>query len=129
MLSRFEAGGTGLVLLWWRFAMTAVRYAPLVVLLTQAIVDADQTLLALATIVGVLAAIVQFLGLIRWPFLVPTSHVPHRRPTPRRLAWKRSTSSSSPSTGTSASPSASTSATPGSKTAMGNASREILRRD
>jgi hypothetical protein len=39
--------------------------------LSQAIVDADQTLLALATIVGVLAAIVQFLGLIRWPFLVP----------------------------------------------------------
>lgn len=87
MLSRFEAGGTGLVLLWWRFAMTAVRYAPLVVLLTQAIVDADQTLLALATIVGVLAAIVQFLGLIRWPFLVPNlaraASAPD--PTPARL--------------------------------------------
>jgi uncharacterized oligopeptide transporter (OPT) family protein len=41
------------------------------VLLSQAIVDADQTLLALATTMGVLAAIVQVLGLIRWPFLVP----------------------------------------------------------
>jgi hypothetical protein len=71
VLSRFEAGGTGLVLLWWSFAMTAVLFAPLVVLLSQAIVDADQTLLALATTVGVLAAIVRFLGLIRWPFLVP----------------------------------------------------------
>jgi response regulator NasT len=27
--SRFEAGGTGLVLLWWRFAITAVLFAPL----------------------------------------------------------------------------------------------------
>ena len=33
--------------------------------------DADATLLAVATTVGVLAAAVQFLGLIRWPFLVP----------------------------------------------------------
>jgi hypothetical protein len=71
VLSRFEAGGTGLVLLWWSFAMTAVLFAPLVVLLSQAIVDADQTLLALATTMGALAAIVQVLGLIRWPFLVP----------------------------------------------------------
>jgi hypothetical protein len=56
VLSRFEAGGTGLVLLWWSFAMTAVLFAPLVVLLSQAIVDPDQTLLALATTVGGLAA-------------------------------------------------------------------------
>jgi hypothetical protein len=34
VLSRFEAGGTGLVLLRWSFAMTAVLFAPLVVLLS-----------------------------------------------------------------------------------------------
>ena len=33
--------------------------------------DADGTLLAVTTTIGVLAAVVQFLGLIRWPFLVP----------------------------------------------------------
>ena len=44
---------------------------PLVVLLSQAIGDADPALLAVATVVGVLAALVQFLGLVRWPFLVP----------------------------------------------------------
>jgi hypothetical protein len=44
---------------------------PLVVLLSSAISDADPTLIAVATTVGVLAAVVQFLGLIRWPFLVP----------------------------------------------------------
>jgi hypothetical protein len=48
-----------------------VLLAPLVVLLSSAIGDADATLLAVATTVGVLAALVQFLGLVRWPFLVP----------------------------------------------------------
>ena len=71
VLARFREGGTALVLLWWGFAITAVLLAPLVVLLSSAISDADGTLLAVATTVGVLAAVVQFLGLVRWPFLVP----------------------------------------------------------
>ena len=44
---------------------------PLVVVLSGALAGADATLLALATATGVLAAAVQFLGLVRWPFLVP----------------------------------------------------------
>jgi hypothetical protein len=71
VLARFSAGGTALVLTWWAFALTAVLLAPLAVLLSRAIGDAGQTLLAVATTIGVLAALVQFLGLIRWPFLVP----------------------------------------------------------
>jgi hypothetical protein len=71
VLAKFRAGGTSLVLLWWAFALTAVLMVPLVVLLSRAISDADPSLLATATTVGVLAAVVQFLGLIRWPFLVP----------------------------------------------------------
>jgi len=71
VLAKFRAGGTGLVVLWWAFALTAVLLAPLAVLLSRAISDADPTLLAAATTTGVLAAAVQFLGLIRWPFLVP----------------------------------------------------------
>jgi hypothetical protein len=71
VLARFRAGGTSLVLLWWAFALTAVLMVPLVVLLGQAIDDANPTLLAVATTVGVLAGLVQFLGLVRWPFLVP----------------------------------------------------------
>ena len=71
VLARFRAGGTSLVLLWWAFALTAVLMVPLVVLLSSAIGDADPTLIAIATTAGVLAAVVQFLGLIRWPFLVP----------------------------------------------------------
>jgi hypothetical protein len=71
VLARFRAGGTPLVLTWWAFALTALLMVPLVVLLSRAIDDADPTLLALTTTVGVLAALVQFLGLVRWPFLVP----------------------------------------------------------
>lgn len=71
ILHRFRDGGSGLVLLWWSFAMTAVLLAPAAVLLSGALPGADSTLLALGSAVGVLAAAVQFLGLIRWPFLVP----------------------------------------------------------
>ena len=71
VLARFRDGGRALVLLWWAFALTALALAPAVVLLSGAIGDADGTLLAVATVTGVLAALVQLLGLIRWPFLVP----------------------------------------------------------
>ncbi len=71
VLARFREGGTALVLLWWAFSLTAVLLAPLAVLLSRAVDDADATLLSLATTIGVLAAAVQFLGLVRWPFLVP----------------------------------------------------------
>src|SRR3954452_7001870 len=71
VLERFREGGTALVLIWWGFALSAVLFAPLVVLLSAAISDADGTLLATAITIGVLASAVQFLGLIRWPFLVP----------------------------------------------------------
>jgi hypothetical protein len=71
VLAAFRAGGTSLVLLWWAFALTAVLLVQVVVLLSSAVSDADAALLDVATTVGVLAALVQFLGLVRWPFLVP----------------------------------------------------------
>jgi hypothetical protein len=71
VLRRFRAGGSGLVVLWWSFAMTAVLLVPLAALVPAALPGADPTLLTVGTVVGVLAGTVQFLGLIRWPFLVP----------------------------------------------------------
>jgi uncharacterized protein DUF4386 len=71
VLERFSAGGSRLVLIWWGFAMSAVLLAPAVVLVSATLVDADPAVLALATAVGLLAALVQFLGLVRWPFAVP----------------------------------------------------------
>jgi hypothetical protein len=71
VLAAFRAGGTRLVLTWWAFALTAVAMVPLVVVLSGALAGVDATLLALTTVTGVLAGAVQFLGLVRWPFLVP----------------------------------------------------------
>jgi len=71
VLARFRAGGAELVLLWWAFALTAVLLAPLAVLLATALVGANSALVAVGATTGVLAALVQFLGLIRWPFMVP----------------------------------------------------------
>jgi hypothetical protein len=71
VLTRFRQGGSALVFLWWSFALSALLFAPLAVLLSRSIGDADATLLAVATTTGVLASVVQFLGLVRWPFLVP----------------------------------------------------------
>jgi hypothetical protein len=71
VLTRFRQGGNTLILLWWLLALSALLFAPLVVLLSRSIGDADATLLAVATTTGVLASVVQFLGLVRWPFLVP----------------------------------------------------------
>jgi len=70
ILDRFRAGGSRLVTLWWAFAMTALAFAP-VAALVSAVLDGDATVLRLAATVGVLAGLVQLLGLLRWPFLVP----------------------------------------------------------
>ena len=71
ILSRFQAGGVGLKVLWYGFMLTAVLFAPLAVLMGQVLARDDLALVPSATVVGVLAAVVQFLGLARWPFLVP----------------------------------------------------------
>ena len=71
VLAKFRAGGSRLLLIWWGFAMTAILFAPVAVLLSAQLSRADATPLAITTTVGVLAAAVQFLGLVRWPFMVP----------------------------------------------------------
>lgn len=71
VLERFAAGGSRLILMWWGFAMSAVLFAPTAVLVSATFADANATVLSLASSMGVLAALVQFLGLIRWPFAVP----------------------------------------------------------
>jgi hypothetical protein len=72
ILSRFHAGGVRLKLLWYGFMLTAVLLAPLVVLMGQVLARDQLAIVPAATVVGVLAALVQFVGLARWPFLVPT---------------------------------------------------------
>ncbi len=71
ILSRFQAGGVSLKLVWYGFMLTAVLLAPLAVLLGQVLARDGLAVVPTATVVGVLASVVQFLGLARWPFLVP----------------------------------------------------------
>ena len=71
ILIRFDAGGVGLKLVWFGFMLTAVLFAPLAVLMGQVLAPDGLAVVPTATVVGVLAAVVQFLGLARWPFLVP----------------------------------------------------------
>jgi len=71
ILRRFQAGGTALKLTWHGFFLTAVAFVPLVILVSHLLAEDDLAVVPLATAFGVLAAAVQFLGLIRWSYLVP----------------------------------------------------------
>jgi uncharacterized protein DUF4386 len=81
ILSRFQVGGLRLKVIWYGFMLTAVLLAPLAVLLGQVLARDGLELVPVATTIGVLAAGVQFLGLARWPFLVPALARTYEDPT------------------------------------------------
>jgi hypothetical protein len=70
ILRRFAAGGSGLILRWEALLLSALAMLPLAVLVTVAL--APPAPLAVAgVVIGSAAALVQGLGLVRWPFAVP----------------------------------------------------------
>lgn len=72
VLVRFQAGGPSLVAVWYVLTLTALLFVP-VALLTHRVLaggGAGESL-RVATVFGVIAGLVQTLGFIRWPFLVP----------------------------------------------------------
>ena len=71
ILRQFDAGGSGLVAIWYGFMLTAVLFVPVAVLVHKVLARQDTPYMAVATTFGVVAGVVQFLGLSRWPFLVP----------------------------------------------------------
>ena len=71
ILRQFDAGGSGLVAIWYGFMLTAVLFVPVAVLVHKVLARQDTPYMAVATAFGIVAGVVQFLGLIRWPFLVP----------------------------------------------------------
>jgi len=85
ILTRFSGGGTRLVMQWWAFALTALLMVPAVSLVSSLFVDGPLRTLALAT--GLLSALVQTLGLMRWPFVVPL--LARRYVDPRATADQR----------------------------------------
>jgi hypothetical protein len=70
ILQRFAAGGPGLLLRWHALLLSALAMLPLVALLAVALA-APPALTAVAIVIGAAAALVQTLGLVRWPFAVP----------------------------------------------------------
>ena len=72
ILRRFQQGGAPLRRLWYAFTFSAVLFTPVPVLVHQVFEPDAPWFLVVGTVIGVLAGVVQFLGLIRWPFLVPT---------------------------------------------------------
>jgi hypothetical protein len=70
ILRRFAAGGSGLLLRWHLLFLSALAMLPLAVVLSV-VLDAGPVLTPLTMVVGVVAALVQGLGLARWPFAVP----------------------------------------------------------
>jgi len=71
VLARFQAGGSGLIALWYAMTITAAFFIPIVLLMRQLLNDQDPSNVSFATTFGVIAGMVQILGFIRWPFLVP----------------------------------------------------------
>ncbi len=70
ILRRFAAGGAALILRWEALLLSALAMVPLVVLVAV-VLGASPALTALSVVVGTAAALVQALGLVRWPFAVP----------------------------------------------------------
>jgi hypothetical protein len=70
ILRRFAAGGSGLILRWEALLVSALLMLPLAALLAV-VLGASPALSVLSVVVGTAAALVQGLGLVRWPFAVP----------------------------------------------------------
>jgi Domain of unknown function (DUF4386) len=70
ILRRFAAGGSSLILRWQSLLLSALAMLPLAALLAV-VLAAPPALAVLSVVVGAAAALVQALGLVRWPFAVP----------------------------------------------------------
>jgi hypothetical protein len=70
ILRRFAAGGSGLLWRWQALLVSALAMLPLVALLAV-VLAAPPALTVLSIVIGAAAALVQVLGLVRWPFAVP----------------------------------------------------------
>jgi hypothetical protein len=70
IMRRFAAGGSGLILRWEALLVSALCMLPLAALVAV-VLGASPALSVLLVVVGAAAALVQGLGLVRWPFAVP----------------------------------------------------------
>jgi len=71
VLEQYHAGGSSLTLMWYGMVVVSILLIPIVVFLHQILSDLKASYLTLATVFGILAGATNFLGFIRWVFLVP----------------------------------------------------------
>ena len=72
VMEKFVAGGSGLIANWYLMVISSILFIPIAVMLHPYLAREDTSYMTVATTFGVIAGIVQMLGFIRWPFLVPT---------------------------------------------------------
>jgi hypothetical protein len=84
ILRRFVAGGRRLVLLWYAFALVGVLFLPLALIVGE--LTADDPLGRASVPFGLIAGMVQLVGLLRWSFLVPYLAGMYATPTTSRAA-------------------------------------------
>lgn len=71
VLRTFAAGGPTLVAIWLAFALGCLLFVPVAASIAQALRDEQASRLSPLTLVGVLSALLQAVGLLRWVFVVP----------------------------------------------------------
>jgi hypothetical protein len=71
VLTKFHAGGVGLILTWFVFGLAALLFIPASTFLYKIINCEDTPYLTAATAMGALSGILQSVGLMRWVFVVP----------------------------------------------------------
>ena len=71
VMNKFVAGGSGLMANWYLMVVAAGLFIPIAVLLHHYLVRDDTPFIPAATALGVTAGIMQMLGFVRWPFMVP----------------------------------------------------------
>lgn len=71
VLQKFLQGGNGLILTWWGFMLTAVVFVLISVSVPGVLGSTHQVLNTVVITTGLVAGLVQFIGLSRWVFLVP----------------------------------------------------------
>src|SRR5262249_22925914 len=71
-VTKFQAGGKGLIAVWYALTLAAVLFIPLVVLVHRLLATQEASVgLWVGTVFGIVAGLTQTLGFLRWPFLVP----------------------------------------------------------
>ncbi len=71
ILTRYQEGGTGLIFTWLAFAWVGIPLLFAIVMLQKVLEREDTPYLWSGTLVGVIGAIAQMIGLLRWTFVVP----------------------------------------------------------